>query len=47
MAMLAKDYIAKMYKEHPELPEKIAEMERLYGAKVENKCMAIKLLLKG
>jgi len=47
MAMKAKEYMAKMYAEHPELPEMVAEVERLYGARIQFPCMVIEALLDG
>lgn len=47
MAMKIKDYVAKMYKEHPELPALVAEVERIYGDKVLFPDLVIDALLDG
>ncbi len=45
--MLARDYYAKMYAEHPGLEEQVKEVERLYGAPPTDKALVIWALLKG
>ncbi len=45
--MLAKDYYAKMYAEHPGLEEQVKEVERLYGIPLPDKTSVIWALLEG
>lgn len=45
--MLARDYYAKMYAEHPGLEEQVKEVERLYGDTLEDKTSVIWALLEG
>lgn len=45
--MLARDYYAKMYAEHPGLEEQVKEVERLYGDTLEDELSVIWALLKG
>lgn len=45
--MLARDYIAKMYAEHPGLEEQVKEVERLHGDTLEHPTLVIRALLGG
>ena len=45
--MTIKEFVEKSYREHPELPELVKEVERLWGDKAEYPDLVIEALLEG
>ena len=45
--MTIKEFVEKSYQEHPELPEKVKEVERLWRGKAEYLDLVIEALLSG
>jgi len=45
--MTIREFVEKSYQEHPELPEQVKEVERLWGDKAEYPDLVIHALLSG
>lgn len=45
--MTIKKFVEKSYREHPELPEKVKEVEQIWGDKAEYPDLVIEALLSG